>query len=62
MGVADGLFNLTIYAGEQGPVFASYILPQTGTQSLSDNIQAFFYTDEASFVTIAQLASLPDRP
>lgn len=54
MGVMEGLFNLTIYAGEQGPVFASFIQPQTGTQSISDNILAYFYTDENSFVNTAQ--------
>lgn len=54
MGVMEGLFNLTIYAGEQGPVLGTFILPQTGTQSLSDGIQAFFYTDQESFVTTTQ--------
>ncbi len=54
MGVMEGLFNLTIYAGEQGPVLGTFILPQTGTQSLADGIQAFFYTDQESFVTTTQ--------
>lgn len=59
MGVMEGLFNLTIYAGEQGPVFASFIQPQTGTQSISDNILAYFYTDENSFVNTANNGEMP---
>lgn len=54
LGTMEGLFNLTIYAGEQGPVLGTFILPQSGTQSLSDGIQAFFYTDQESFVTTTQ--------
>lgn len=59
LGTMEGLFNLTIYAGEQGPVFASFIQPQTGTQSLADGIQAYFYTDENSFVTTANNGDMP---
>ena len=53
LGSDAGLFNLTIYAGEQGPVFVSFILPQTGTQTLADGIQSFFYGSESDFVQTA---------
>ncbi len=50
LGMYQGLLNLSIYAGEQGPVFVSYILPTTGTQTLNDGINIFFYGSESDFV------------
>lgn len=54
LGSDQGLFNLSIYAGQEGPVFVSYIRPQTGHQTLADGIQCFFYTDESSFIQTSQ--------
>lgn len=54
MGMYQGLLNLTIYAGENGPVFSSYILPQTGTQTLNDGINIFFYGTQEDFVPTDQ--------
>ena len=50
LGGDQNLFNLTIYAGEGTNVLVSFILPRTGTQSLSDGIQSFFYESEDSFI------------
>ena len=54
MGMYQGLLNLSIYAGEQGPVFVSYIQPQTGTQTLANGINIFFYGTEADFISTDQ--------
>ena len=54
MGQSDNLFNLAVYAGESGPVFATYILPRTGNQTINDGIQCFFYVSESDFVETEQ--------
>ena len=58
MGQSDNLFNLAVYIGESGPVFVTYILPRTGSQTISDGIQSFFYESESDFVETAQ-GSIP---
>lgn len=59
MGPAQDLFNLSIYAGEGTNVLATFIKPQTGSQTLADGIQAFFYDSEDSFVETANGAVPP---
>jgi hypothetical protein len=54
MGPSDNLFNLAVYVGETGPAFVTYILPRTGSQTLADGIQCFFYASESDFVETQQ--------
>lgn len=58
MGQSDNLFNLAIYVAEQGPAFVTYILPRTGSQTIADGIQSFFYASESDFVETSQ-GSIP---